>query len=38
MLNVTRGLVTRGYDDSEIRGMIGDNMPRAFGRVLGGRA
>ena len=38
MLNVTRGLVTRGYEDAAIRGILGNNMLRAFSQVLGGCA
>jgi membrane dipeptidase len=38
MLNVTRGLVTRGYDDGAIRGILGDNMLRVFAQALGGAA
>jgi len=34
MLNVTRGLITRGYDDAAIRGILGDNMLRIFRQVL----
>ena len=32
--NVTRGLVARGYDDTAIRGIMGDNMLRVFEAVL----
>lgn len=28
--NITRGLVKRGYDDAEIRGMLGENALRVF--------
>jgi membrane dipeptidase len=38
MLNVTRGLVARGYDDGAIRGILGDNLLRVFTQVLGGAA
>ena len=38
MLNVTRGLVVRGYDDAAIRGILGDNRLRVFSLVLGGAA
>lgn len=34
-LNVTRGLVARGYDDEAIRGIMGGNMRRVFETVLG---
>jgi membrane dipeptidase len=34
-LNVTRGLVTRGYDDEAIRGILGGNIRRVFEAVLG---
>jgi membrane dipeptidase len=33
-LNVTRGLVARGYDDESVRGILGDNVLRVFERVL----
>jgi microsomal dipeptidase-like Zn-dependent dipeptidase len=33
-LNVTRGLVARGYADAAIRGILGDNMRRVFETVL----
>jgi membrane dipeptidase len=33
-LNVTRGLVTRGYDDAAIRGIMGGNVRRVFETVL----
>lgn len=33
-LNVTRGLVARGYDDGAIRGILGDNFRRVFEAVL----
>jgi len=31
--NVTAGLVERGYDDSEIRGILGENFLRLFEQV-----
>jgi len=34
-LNVTRGLVARGYDDESILGILGGNALRVFERVLG---
>ncbi len=34
-LNVTRGLVARGYDDDAIRGIMGGNVLRVFETVLG---
>jgi membrane dipeptidase len=34
-LNVTRGLVARGYGDDDVRGIMGDNVLRVFERVLG---
>jgi membrane dipeptidase len=37
-LNVTRGLVARGYDDKAARAILGDNLLRVFEQVLGGRA
>ena len=37
-LNVTRGLVARGHDDTSIRGILGDNVLRVFERVLGRRS
>ena len=33
-LNVTRGLVARGYDDEAIRGILGGNVRRVFESVL----
>ncbi len=33
--NVTRGLVARGYDDSEIRAVLGENWLRVFGSTWG---
>ena len=33
--NITRGLVSRGYNDDEIRGIIGDNFLRIFKEVVG---
>ncbi|HET7378787.1 MAG TPA: dipeptidase [Gaiellales bacterium] len=37
MLNVTRGLVGRGYDDKAIQAILGGNLLRVFEDVLGGR-
>jgi membrane dipeptidase len=34
-LNVTRGLVARGYDDEAVRGIMGGNVLRVFEAVLG---
>jgi len=34
VLNVTRGLVARGYDDEAIRGILGGNVVRVFESVL----
>jgi membrane dipeptidase len=34
-LNVTRGLVVRGYDDEAVRAILGDNLLRVFEGVLG---
>ena len=36
MLNVTRGLVARGFDDEAIRSILGGNLRRVFVEVLGG--
>ena len=33
--NITRGLVSRGYDDSEIKGILGENFLRVFEAVCG---
>lgn len=33
--NITRGLVSRGYDDDEIRGILGENFLRVFEAVCG---
>lgn len=33
--NITRGLVKRGYDDEQIRGILGENFLRVFGAVCG---
>jgi len=35
VLNITRGLVARGYSDGEIRKILGENFLRVFRRVLG---
>ncbi|HZZ69770.1 MAG TPA: membrane dipeptidase [Phenylobacterium sp.] len=33
--NLTRGLVKRGYDDEQIRGILGENFLRVFEKVCG---
>jgi membrane dipeptidase len=33
--NITRGLVARGYDDEQIRGILGENFLRVFEAVCG---
>ncbi|WP_320669052.1 dipeptidase [Patulibacter defluvii] len=33
--NITRGLVARGYDDEQIRGILGENFLRVFEAVVG---
>jgi membrane dipeptidase len=33
--NITRGLVSRGYDDDQIRGILGENFLRVFEDVCG---
>ena len=33
--NITRGLVSRGYDDGQIRGILGENFLRVFEEVCG---
>jgi membrane dipeptidase len=35
MPNITRGLVKRGYDDEQIRGILGENFLRVFEQVCG---
>jgi membrane dipeptidase len=35
MPNITRGLVKRGYDDEQIRGILGENFLRVFAKVCG---
>jgi membrane dipeptidase len=35
MPNITRGLVKRGYDDDQIRGILGENFLRVFQAVCG---
>jgi membrane dipeptidase len=38
LLNVTRGLVARGFSDDDIRNMLGDNLLRVFERVRAARS
>jgi membrane dipeptidase len=33
--NITRGLVSRGYSDDQIRGILGENFLRVFEVVCG---
>ena len=33
--NISRGLVARGYDDDEIRGILGENFLRVFQQICG---
>lgn len=33
--NMTRGLVSRGYSDKEIRGILGENFLRVYEKILG---
>lgn len=33
--NIARGLVSRGYDDDQVRGILGENFLRVFQRVCG---
>jgi membrane dipeptidase len=35
LVNITRGLVARGYDDERIRGIMGENFLRVFEEVVG---
>ncbi|MFI9551054.1 dipeptidase [Nonomuraea endophytica] len=35
LVNLTRGLVSRGYDDDQVRGIIGENFLRVFEAVNG---
>ncbi len=35
MPNITRGLVSRGYSDEQIKGILGENFLRVFGEVCG---
>jgi len=35
MPNITRGLVARGYNDEQIKGILGENVLRVFGEVCG---
>jgi membrane dipeptidase len=35
LLNITRGLVSRGYEDKQIRGILGENFLRVFETVCG---
>jgi len=37
MPNVTRGLVSRGFSDDDIRKIMGDNLLRLFDRVHASR-
>jgi membrane dipeptidase len=34
-VNITRGLVKRGYSDEQITGILGENALRVFGEVCG---
>src|SRR5262249_44649736 len=36
LVNITRGLVSRGYSDGEIAGILGENFLRVFEQVVGG--
>jgi hypothetical protein len=38
LLNVTRGLVSRGFSDEDIRKMLGGNLVRVFERVRDARS
>jgi membrane dipeptidase len=33
--NITRGLVQRGYNDEQIKGILGENFLRVFEQVCG---
>lgn len=35
LLNITRGLVSRGYGEAEVRGILGENFLRVFQQVCG---
>src|SRR5438128_10329582 len=35
LVNITRGLVARGYDDEQVRGILGENFLRVFAAVCG---
>jgi len=35
LINITRGLVSRGYGDEPIRGILGENALRVFAEVCG---
>jgi membrane dipeptidase len=35
LVNITRGLVSRGYDDEQIKGILGENALRVFAEVCG---
>jgi len=35
LINITRGLVSRGYTDEEIKGILGENALRVFAEVCG---
>jgi membrane dipeptidase len=36
LINITRGLVSRGYGDEQIQGILGENALRVFAEVCGG--
>ncbi len=38
LLNVTRGLVSRGFSDDDIKKMLGGNLLRVFERTRAGRS
>ncbi len=33
--NITRGMVSRGYSDEQIKGVLGENFMRVFEQVCG---